>query len=71
MGSIGFSSLVIFSLIILISCDSAAAGVVFNEFYYDHPGADTGHEFIELHNGQIGASNNPGPGASFWFSLPL
>jgi hypothetical protein len=28
-------------------CD---ARVVINELYYDHPGTDTGHEFIELHS---------------------
>ena len=27
-------------------------------------------ELIHLHGGQIGARNNPGPGATFWFSLP-
>ncbi len=26
------------------------AGVVVNELYYDHPGADAGHEFVELYN---------------------
>jgi hypothetical protein len=29
---------------------SVAARVVINELYYDHPGTDTGHEFVELIN---------------------
>ena len=33
----------------------AAARVVINELYYDHPGADAGHEFIELVNDGGGA----------------
>jgi signal transduction histidine kinase len=28
-------------------------------------------ELIQLHGGQIGARNNPGGGATFWFRLPL
>ncbi|MDZ7860203.1 MAG: lamin tail domain-containing protein [Candidatus Krumholzibacteriota bacterium] len=27
-----------------------AEGIVINEIYYDHPGSDTGHEFVELYN---------------------
>lgn len=28
-------------------------------------------QFISLHEGQIGVQNNPGVGATFWFSLPV
>ncbi len=28
----------------------SAEGIVLNEIYYDHPGSDTGHEFVELYN---------------------
>jgi two-component system sensor histidine kinase/response regulator len=28
-------------------------------------------QLVELHNGEIGARNNTGRGATFWFSLPL
>jgi len=41
-----------FFLFIFISMPSGAmcADVVINEVYYDHPGSDTGYEFIELYN---------------------
>lgn len=28
-------------------------------------------DLVQLHSGQIGARNNPGKGATFWFSLPV
>jgi hypothetical protein len=34
----------------LLPARPALARVVINELYYDHPGTDTGHEFIELIN---------------------
>lgn len=42
---------------ILLCCvpAPAAARVVINELYYDHPGADAGHEFIELAADDAGA----------------
>jgi hypothetical protein len=40
------------SCLLLCACVSrpCVARVVINELYYDHPGTDTGHEFIELIN---------------------
>lgn len=38
-------------MVLVIPCSLAgpvAAQVLVNELYYDHPGADTGHEFVEL-----------------------
>lgn len=37
-------------LLCAISLRTCGAIVVINELYYDHPGTDTGHEFIELIN---------------------
>lgn len=34
----------------IVFARALAAGVVINEIYYDHPGADDGWEFVELHN---------------------
>ncbi len=34
-----------------IAAGSASARILVNELYYDHPGADAGHEFVELING--------------------
>ena len=36
------------------------ARVVINELYYDHPGTDTGHEFIELINSSIAPADISG-----------
>jgi hypothetical protein len=37
-------------LILFFDAFPCAGGVVINEVYYDHPGKDSGWEFIELHN---------------------
>ena len=43
--------LIIISLLLTFSVFlTANAAVVINELYYDHPGGDTGHEFLELYN---------------------
>ncbi len=43
-GCLFTSSLLLFS----ITATAVSARVVVNELYYDHPGADAGHEFVEL-----------------------
>ncbi len=40
----------IFLLLCVCAARVCAARVVINELYYDHPGTDSGHEFIELIN---------------------
>jgi hypothetical protein len=42
-----------------------AARVVINELYYDHPGTDTGHEFIELYNPDTVAADITGATIEF------
>ncbi len=38
----------------IVSCPGTAAGEVrINELYYDHPGTDSGYEFIELFNSAV------------------
>ncbi len=37
-------------LLILLSFNILGARIVINELYYDHPGTDSGFEWIELHN---------------------
>ena len=34
-------------------------------------GLSMSKHFIDMHNGKIGAKNNPGKGVTFWFSLPF
>ena len=34
-------------------------------------GLSMSKQFIELHKGNIGVRNNPGSGATFWFSIPI
>ena len=36
--------------ILLLFPSLAVSQILLNEVYYDHPGSDTGHEFIELMN---------------------
>ena len=43
-------SVFVFFLPIIIAAPAASAGLVINEMYYDHPGADGGHEFVEFMN---------------------
>lgn len=39
------------SCVLFLCFSSLKAQVLLNEVYYDHPGADGGHEFVELFNG--------------------
>ena len=41
------------------------ARVLINELYYDHPGTDTGHEFIELINSSIAPADISGAAIEF------
>ncbi len=50
-----FSAVVFLALGLLLCARTLAAQVVINELYYDHPGGDTGYEFVEL----INISDNP------------
>ena len=43
-------SVFFFFLPIIIAAPAASAGLVINEMYYDHPGADGGYEFVEFMN---------------------
>ena len=43
----------------------ALARIVINELYYDHPGTDTGHEFIELINTEIAPADISGTTIEF------
>ncbi|MFI5953702.1 ATP-binding protein [Cryptosporangium sp. NPDC051539] len=54
-------------------------GLVFDRFHRAHPGTDypgTGlglaicQRIVERHGGAIGATDNPGGGTRFWFTLP-
>jgi len=47
MGRFYFPSVFLF---LSLSANAVCATVVVNELYYDHPGSDTGYEFIELFN---------------------
>ncbi len=38
------------TMAVTIVSTRSAAQIVINEIYYDHPGSDTGHEFVELLN---------------------
>ncbi len=42
--------LVLFFFLPIIAARAASAGLVINEMYYDHPGADGGYEFVEFMN---------------------
>ena len=42
--------LILLSLSISLSTAEAKAAVVISEVYYDHPGDDEGHEFVEIYN---------------------
>ncbi len=54
MGGVRFLSFLFLPLFLPSSVD---AGVVVNELYYDHPGADAGYEFVEfLNTGDVDAS---------------
>lgn len=50
----GYSIFVKFSLLlccwIIINPCRASGDIVINEIYYDHPGSDSGYEYIELYN---------------------
>jgi len=50
-------------LLICALPDTLSAGIVINELYYDHPGADTGWEYVELYN------NGPEPVDLFPYRL--
>ena len=52
-------------LLCAVCARSSHARVVINELYYDHPGTDTGHEFIELINSS--SANADLSGASIEF----
>ncbi len=52
-------------LVCVFAARTCSARVVINELYYDHPGTDTGHEFIELIN--IDASSVDISGATIEF----
>src|SRR5688572_4249398 len=57
MGGVFFFVLACVSLVVARVCD---ARVVINELYYDHPGTDTGHEFIELINSSLSPADISG-----------
>jgi hypothetical protein len=40
-------------VVLVVATQPCAARVVINELYYDHPGTDTGYEFVELHNASV------------------
>ncbi len=40
----------LFGCLLILLCYPLSAAIVINEVYYDHPGTDTGYEWIELYN---------------------
>jgi hypothetical protein len=54
-----------FVLVVLCISVRCRARVVINELYYDHPGTDTGHEFIELINSSTAPADISGATIEF------
>ena len=40
----------LFGCLLILLCYPLSAAIVINEVYYDHPGTDTGYEWLELYN---------------------